>query len=51
MAKPIRRTPVLRGDDAKSFVERMIATEKRADKGRLNKIEKEVVEMFLTENK
>lgn len=51
MAKPIRRTPVLRGNDAKSFVTSMIATEKRANKGRLTKVEKEAIEMFVSETR
>ena len=46
MAKPIRRTPVLRGDDAKRFVKKMIDTEKRANQGKLTKVEKEVIKMF-----
>ena len=50
MAKPIRRTPVLRGDDAKLFVKKMIDTEKRADQGKLTNMEKEVIKMFKCED-
>ena len=46
MAKPIRRTPVLKGEDAKCFVKRMIATENRVNRGRLTDVEKEAIEMF-----
>ncbi len=50
MAKPIRRTPVLRGDDAKLFVKKMIDTEKRANQGKLTNMEKEVIKMFKCED-
>lgn len=38
MAKPIRATPTLSGDDAINFVLRMIREEKKPSKNRINAI-------------
>jgi hypothetical protein len=42
MAKPIRKTPALKGKQADKFIAKMIATEKR----QINKTEKEFVRLI-----
>ena len=41
MAKPIRKTPTLRGKDATNFVKTMLSTERRS----INDIEKQLVKL------
>lgn len=43
MAKPIRKTPSLKGKSANNFVEEMIKVEKR----RINKTEKKLLKLLL----
>jgi len=40
MAKPIRSTPSLRGQDAKRFVQNLIKEEKTPNRNRINTIKK-----------
>jgi hypothetical protein len=42
MAKPIRKTPTLKGEKAEQFVEEMLKTEKR----QINQTEKEIVSII-----
>jgi uncharacterized protein YaaR (DUF327 family) len=42
MAKPIRKTPTLKGEKAENFIKAMLRTEQRS----ANKVEKELAEML-----